>query len=53
MRKNMQRKGNKTWNTGMERIHEVLSPKLLEAMPVSAEDWEQTPKSVQNWWSKY
>jgi len=32
----------------MEQIHEVLPQKLLEAMPVSAEDWEQTPQSVQD-----
>jgi len=32
----------------MVPIHEVLPPKILEAMPVSAEDWEKTPKSVQD-----
>jgi transposase len=32
----------------MTPIQEVLPQKLLEAMPVSAEDWAETPKSVQN-----
>jgi len=31
----------------MAPINEVLPEKLLQAMPVSAEDWAQTPKSVQ------
>ena len=31
----------------MPPINEVLPEKLLQAMPVSAEDWAQTPKSVQ------
>jgi len=31
----------------MPPIDEVLPAKLLEALPVSAEDWEQAPKSVQ------
>jgi transposase len=32
----------------MVPIHEVLPQKMLEAMPVSVGDWEQTPKSVQD-----
>src|SRR5664279_2516179 len=32
----------------MDAIREVLPQKLQEAMPVRDEDWEQTPKSVQN-----
>ncbi|MCX6079908.1 MAG: DUF6444 domain-containing protein [Chloroflexi bacterium] len=31
----------------MPPIDEILPANLLEALPVSAEDWEQTPKSVQ------
>ena len=31
----------------MPAINEVLPEKLFQAMPVSAEDWAQTPKSVQ------
>jgi transposase len=31
----------------MPPITELLPAKLLEAMPVSAEDWAQTPASVQ------
>ena len=32
----------------MTPIQEELPQKLLEEMPVSAEDWAQTPKSVQD-----
>jgi transposase len=31
----------------MPPIDEILPPNLLQAIPVSAEDWVQTPKSVQ------
>jgi hypothetical protein len=31
----------------MPPINEVLPENLLQALPVSAEDWAQTPKSVQ------
>jgi TolA-binding protein len=31
----------------MPPIDEILPANLLQALPVSAEDWAQTPKSVQ------
>ena len=31
----------------MPPIDEILPTNLLQALPVSAEDWAQTPKSVQ------
>jgi hypothetical protein len=45
---NMRQEADKKKNKRMTPIQEVLPQKLLEEMPVSAEDWGQTPKSVQN-----